>query len=160
MHLYLLRHADAESHASSDRERVLTANGHEQARAVGEFCRRQSVRPELILTSPYRRTVQTAEHVTAALSDGAAQAAAFLASGMEPEAALAELRAHQRLGGVMLVGHQPDLGMLAARLIGLASSENLPVSKASLLCIEVRRLATAGGSLEFLLPAKMMRLES
>ncbi len=157
MTLYLLRHADAEPYATSDRERVLTSEGEEQARVVGEFCRRQAIRPELILTSPYRRTVQTAAQITAALGEGPAQEAAFLASGMEPENALAELCTYQRLGSVMLVGHQPDLGLLAARLIGLDSSENLPVSKASLMRIEVRRLAAAGGSLEFFLPARMMR---
>ena len=124
---------------------------------MGEFCLRQSIRPELILTSPYRRTVQTAALLTAALGEGLAQEAAFLASGMEPETALEELRAYARLGSVMLIGHQPDLGLLAAQLLGLGSAVPLPVSKASLMCIEVERLAAGGGSLEFFLPAKMMK---
>ena len=157
MHLYLLRHADAEPSADSDRARRLTLKGTEQARTVGEFCRRQSLRPALILTSPYVRTVQTAAFVTAALGRDEALEGSFLASGMDTPTALAELVAYQRFESVMLVGHQPDLGELAARLLGLASPGNLPVSKASLMRIDVRRLATGGGSLDFFLLVKLMR---
>lgn len=160
MRLYLLRHADAAPYAASDRERELTPKGDEQARVVGEFCRRQAIRPELILTSPFRRTVQTAALVAAALGDGQPREAAFLASGMEPETALVELRAYERLASVMLVGHQPDLGMLAASLLGLKADGNLPVSKASLACIELDHVTPGGGSLAFFLPARMMRLET
>lgn len=159
MHLYLLRHAEAGSVARTDRERTLTPKGHAQAKTVGGFCARRAIRPELILASPYRRTVQTAEHVTSALGEGPAAEAAFLASGMEPETALAELGAYQRLGSVLFVGHQPDLGLLAARLLGPGSSENLPFGKAALACLDMRRPVAGGGSLEFFVPVEMMEPE-
>ncbi len=157
MRLYLLRHADAVSTATSDHARELTSKGQHQARTVGEFCLRQSIHPELILTSPYRRTVQTADILTSILGTGPATNAPFLASGMDPGDALLELAAYAQLASLMLVGHQPDLGQLAATLLGLKSAENLPFGKASLLCVDATVLIPRAGSLAFFLPVKMMK---
>lgn len=156
MELYLLRHAEAEADAASDRERRLTPKGEGQARAVGEFCRRQSIRPDLVLTSPYRRTVQTAGLVAEALGGACpVQETAFLASGMTPHTAFAELRAYQKFNRLMIIGHQPDLGQLSAALLGLMSPENMPVGKATLTGIVIGYLGPRGGSLEFFLPVGM-----
>ncbi len=155
MRLYLLRHAEAVDHALTDAARELTVRGLEQARTVGAFCLKHALKPDLILTSPYRRAVQTAELVAAALGQPA-QTVPFLASGMAPETALDELSAYQRFASVMLVGHQPDLGMLIATLLGLRNDAAFPVSKASLTCLEVERLVLSGASLQFFLPVKLM----
>ena len=159
MELFFLRHAEAEDNAASDRARELTSTGRAQARAVGDFCRRQAIRPGLIVTSPYRRTVQTAELVAAALGGCPVEEASFLASGMNPHTALTELRAYQKFDRVMIVGHQPDFGQLAAALLGLMSPENMPVGKASLLCIEISRLGARGGSLNFFLPVELAAVD-
>lgn len=155
MRLYLLRHAEASDRAPSDAARELTALGIEQAQTVGAFCKKHGIKPNLILTSPFRRAAQTAQLVAAALGQ-MPQNAGFLASGMDPENALMELGAYQQFASVMIVGHQPDLGMLATRLLGLQSDEVLPVDKASLICLEVERLAIGGASLQFFLPVKLM----
>ena len=155
MRLYLLRHAEAVDQAPSDAARELTAQGLEQARTVGAFCQRHALKPDLVLTSPFRRAVQTAEPVADALGQSP-QTVAFLASGMTPATALSELRAYQRFTSVMLVGHQPDLGVLAATLLGLQNADALPVGKAALTCLEVARLGTGGAHLRFFLPVKLM----
>ncbi len=155
MRLYLLRHAEAADRAPSDAARELTPLGIEQAQTVGAFCKRHSLKPNLILTSPFRRAVQTAQLVAAPLGL-TAQTAAFLASGMDPENALMELGAYQQFAAVMIVGHQPDLGLLATRLLGLRNDETLPVDKASLICLETNRLALGAASLHFFLPVKLM----
>ena len=72
---------------------------------------------------------------------------------MHPADALDELRAYDRLDSLFLVGHQPDLGLLIAALLGLQSDENLAVGKASLTCLEVNQLSPGNGSLRFFLPA-------
>lgn len=154
MKLYVLRHAEAVDHAPTDAARELTARGLEQARAVGTFCQRHGLTPELVLTSPYRRAVQTAELFAAAFGQ-TPQQASFLASGMRDSTALNELRAYKRFDSVVIVGHQPDLGDLIAVLLGLPASENFPVGKASLTCLEVERLAPGGASLRFFLPSKL-----
>ncbi len=157
MLFYLLRHAEAENDAPSDAARELTPKGLEQARTVAAFCERKGVRPALILTSPYRRTVQTADAVAEALKiEGGPQTEQFLASGMDPESALAGLHAFGWAQSLMVVGHQPDLGELATTLLGLSDAGALPVSKATLICLRVERLAPYAARLEFALPVGMM----
>lgn len=155
MELYLLRHAEAVDQAPSDSARQLTPHGLEQARQVGIFCHRQGLVPELILSSPYRRAAQTAELLAAPFRQ-TVQSAPFLASGMHPATALAELRAYTRLRTLFLVGHQPDLGLLAATLLGLTNSESFPFGKASLLGLEVDHPAPGSASLRFFLPVQLM----
>ena len=135
MKLFLLRHAEAEDHAPSDAARPLTQRGVEQARTAGHFCARTKIEPELILFSPFLRAEQTARAFAEAWQPDSRtlQPAPFASSGMDPAAALRELRAFERFDRVMLVGHQPDLGLLAATLLGLRDAGNFPVGKASRL---------------------------
>ncbi len=154
MTLYLLRHAEASDRAPSDAARELTALGSEQAQNVGAFCKRRGIKPSLVLTSPFKRAVQTASLAAAPLGL-TPQTTPFLASGMTTEDALFELTAYKQFASVMIVGHQPDLGQLAATLLGLRP-DALPVDKASLICLEVERLAPGGASLQFFLPVKLM----
>ena len=154
MTLYLLRHAEAEDRAPTDAARQLTPHGLDQARHVAAFCLRHDLRPDLILTSPFRRTIQTAELVAAVFGQ-TPQPAPFLASGMHPADALDELRAYDRFDSVLLVGHQPDLGLLIAALLGLESDDNLAVGKAALTGLEVNQLSPGGGTLRFFLPAHL-----
>ena len=155
MRLYLLRHADAEPNALTDADRPLTDVGREQTERVGRFCQRHSLRPELLVSSPFRRAVETAQPVAAALGVECV-VDPFLASGMRPEEGLRELQVYRRARGVMLVGHQPDLGLLAASLIGLPRAESFSVPKASLTAIEVSFLAPGGGKLKYCLPPQLM----
>ena len=158
MRLFLLRHAEAEAYAASDDARRLTPLGMEQARTVGQFCLRTSIEPELILFSPFLRTEQTARAFAEAWPPDSRtlQSAPFAASGMEPEAALQELRAYERFSRVMLVGHQPDLALLAASLLGWRDAGSLSVDKACLIGLTIRSLSPHGGRLDFHVPVKLM----
>jgi phosphohistidine phosphatase len=157
MHLLLLRHAEAEPMVRTDAERVLTPKGMEQAALAGDYCRRHGLRPDLILTSPYRRTVQTGEIVAAAMRDVPVQADPFLASGMEPDMAFEARRAYGHLGCLLLVGHQPDLGLLLAALLGVKDAANLPFKLATLAGLRIDRFASYGGSLELFVPLSLMQ---
>lgn len=154
MTLYLLRHAEASDRAPTDAARELTALGSEQAQTVGAFCKKRGIKPNLVLTSPFKRAVQTASLAAASLGL-TPQTAPFLTSGMDTENALFELTAYKQFASVMIVGHQPDLGQLAATLLG-TRPDALPVDKASLICLEIERLAPDGASLQFFLPVKLM----
>src|SRR6266404_3492986 len=63
MELYLLRHGIAEDEAASgrDADRRLTGEGREKLRRVLERAHSAGVRPSLILSSPLRRALETAE---------------------------------------------------------------------------------------------------
>ena len=69
MRIYLCRHGDAvgEDEAGSDRDRWLNARGRELSRALARLLREQSVEPDVILSSPLPRAVQTAELIAAGL---------------------------------------------------------------------------------------------
>ena len=156
MLLYLLRHADAEDVRTTDQARELTPEGLRQAQAVGAYCQRQGLGPDLVLASPYRRTVQTAEAVARALGGVTLQHEPFLASGMNPQAAFDGLQAYGWAGSLLLAGHQPDMGQLAAALLGINDAGGIPVGKATLIGLEVDRLVPYGGRLRFFVPVEMM----
>ena len=60
MQIYLLRHGIAED-GTPDSDRALTAEGREKLRRVLARARSADVAPTLILSSPYRRAVETAD---------------------------------------------------------------------------------------------------
>jgi phosphohistidine phosphatase len=157
MLLYLLRHAEAESVAAGDFERVLTPKGREQAARAGRFCRQNHLRPEVLLSSPVTRARQTADIVAKGLGQTEVIEAPWAACGMSPSTAMDELKAFRRFESVMVVGHQPDLGELAGALLGLAGPGALHVRKGLLLAIQ-----TGGdpsprlGVLELFVPSRLM----
>jgi phosphohistidine phosphatase len=156
MRLLVLRHAEAEPALTTDAERALTPPGRAQAARAGAYCQRHGLRPDLVLTSPYRRTVQTGEILAAALAGVPAKADPFLASGMQPAEAFEGLRSYRNLTCLLIVGHQPDLGQLTASLLGMREAENLPFKVASLAGLRVDRFASFGASLEFFVPLALM----
>jgi phosphohistidine phosphatase len=111
MDLILWRHAEAEMSAP-DMARVLTPKGHKQARRMADWLTVQLPESCKILVSPAVRTVQTAEalerkyRIVPELAPGAdavdVLAAANWPTGKEP---------------VLIVGHQPTLGLVAALLL-------------------------------------------
>lgn len=157
MIIYLLRHAEAEELATSDAARRLTPKGDEQSARVGKFCREHGIKPELVLSSPVTRAWQTAKIVSRAWPDAELVEAPWAACGMDPARAMEELGACTKFPSVMLVGHQPDLSLLAAELLGLSGAGALRVRKALLAGIDASHGVGRGrGVLQFFLPVKMM----
>ena len=157
MLIYLLRHAEAEMLAASDQARRLTPKGDEQALRVGKFCQRQGIEPAVILSSPVTRAVQTAKLVAKSLPEAELVEVPWAKCGMDPWAAMDELKAYAKFPSVMLVGHQPDLGGLAAALLGMPSVHPLRVRKALLIGIDASGgLATGAGTLQFFIPVRLM----
>jgi phosphohistidine phosphatase len=111
MRLVLVRHADS-APGTPDERRTLTPEGHEQARALGERLRAEGIRPDAVLTSPLLRARQTAE----ALGFGEPEADDRLAPGATPETVREAIA--DRGDTVLVVGHQPDCGRVAASLTG------------------------------------------
>ena len=116
LELVLIRHGIAEPrHSGLDHPaRALTPRGRRRTRAVLACLARRGVTLDCLLTSPYRRAVQTAE---LAVEVGIAPC---LESHDLLRPAGSTLALVQRLQGrVGLVGHEPDLGQLACGLLGL-----------------------------------------
>ena len=120
--LWLLRHGDAEPHgARPDAQRRLTERGVEQARAAGRALAALGVAPEIVLTSPKLRALDTARHACAALGAEPVEHAA-LAGGFDAEEALALASAGgvdvDGDGRVLVVGHEPDFSQVVHDLTG------------------------------------------
>lgn len=112
MDLMLWRHAEAEDYNSGgDHERRLTAKGKRQARKMAEWLAPRLPQDTRILVSPATRAVQTA---------AALEREFELCKQISTGASLADHLAAARwpaAGSVLLVGHQPTLGQLAALLM-------------------------------------------
>lgn len=154
MNLFLLRHADAATIAATDDQRVLSTKGHKQANRVAGFCQKNEVRPDLILSSPLPRARQTAKAVASKL-DVKLEIVPWLAIECLPEEILRGIDRHTHLESVMLVGHEPDFGLLTTFLLGSASGA-VRIRKATLLLLEVSDWRRGGARLEWSLPVKMM----
>ena len=110
MELILWRHAEAED-GLSDMARRLTAKGEKQADKMAAFLRTHLPQDTRILVSPAKRTQQTAQ----ALSKNFITEPA-IAPGASPQAILkaANWLEDEGKGSVLIVGHQPSLGDVAA----------------------------------------------
>lgn len=156
MKLYLLRHAEAVDNAPSDKARQLTEKGLKQAEKVGRFCSGQGIAWDAVLTSPLVRARQTADGVLSQMVDPpSVEVVAWLASGMDPETALSELTAYRQFVSILLVGHEPDFSSLASYLIG-AKGNAIRVRKAAMLLLELETVRGGGGSLQWLVPVKLL----
>lgn len=114
MQVFLVRHAKA-APGEPDALRPLTPHGRQQARELGRRLAGEGVRPSAVLTSPLLRARETADEIARATG-----------SSVEPDERLApgatvdDLRdaAAGRDGPLVVVGHQPDCGLIAGELTG------------------------------------------
>lgn len=155
MLLYLLRHANADTIATTDDARTLSEKGEAQAQKIARFCDERELRPELILASPLVRTRQTAQSIAERLR-AELLVAPWLASGMTPETATEALQEYLRFQSVMLVGHEPDFSLLIAYLLGLPDHARFIVRKGSLTLLEFRSLRVGAATFHFSMPCRLM----
>ena len=112
MELILWRHAEAED-SSPDLSRELTEKGRRQAEKTAAFLRQHLPHDARILVSPATRTQQTVAALTANFNTVPA-----IAPGASAHAVLQAVRWPNAGGTVLVVGHQPTLGAVAAQLLG------------------------------------------
>ena len=120
IHVYLVRHAIAEQRDfvrwPDDAERPLSPAGTTRFRAAARGLRELVPEIDVVLTSPYVRSVQTAEVLAEETGWPAAQPAPQLAGNRPAADALALLRSLEGIGSVALVGHEPCLSSLTSLL--------------------------------------------
>jgi phosphohistidine phosphatase len=160
LELYLVRHGVAAERGDDypdDSKRPLTANGIAKMRKEARALDALGVSFDLILTSPLVRTRQTAD----ALAQGMAspppiQTTDALTPAGTSAAVIKELAAHMRLARIALVGHEPNIGELAARLIGARAP--LPFKKGAICRIDFEVFPPKGtGALIWFATPKMLR---
>jgi phosphohistidine phosphatase len=114
--LHLIRHADAVP-AEKDPARPLSVRGRRQAKALATFFRRNGwLQPKAMWHSPLARSHETAALLAAGLEfTGPLHEESGLEPEDDPRATFARLR---KVGdGLVIVGHEPHLGLLASLLV-------------------------------------------
>ncbi len=131
---YILRHGIAEmrgaANALDDTKRTLTPEGKRKMRDIAAGLARIGVEVDWIVSSPLVRAVETSEIVGEALSGKPPmELCDALRPGGSAEALIAFIAKRADRRRVLVVGHEPDLSELAARLIGAGGSANLAFKK-------------------------------
>ncbi|WP_305044026.1 SixA phosphatase family protein [Geoalkalibacter sp.] len=137
MKLYLVRHAKAVERAFDIPEeyRYLTPEGRERFRAVAGSLRKKGMAPEVIVSSPLVRAVQTAEILAEALTfNGPLTIDEALAPGFGLEGLHRVLGRHPGAASLACVGHNPDLSDLGGALLGTPGA--LSLSKGGVLALD------------------------
>jgi len=158
--LYLIRHGVAEPRGDAwpdDAKRPLTERGVSRLRKGARSLARGGVRIDVILTSPLTRTRQTAEVVASAFDPKPPIVSVeALAPGGAQAAVMTELEKHVRRGHIAIVGHEPGIGELAARLAGMRHA--MEFKKGAICRIDVETLPPRGaGMIRWFLTPKLLR---
>jgi len=160
LELYLIRHGVAAERGKDwpeDAQRPLTPDGIARLRKSVHGLNAMGVGFDQIVTSPLVRTRQTAdvvaeeleEHPPIAVSDA-------LAPAGSTASVIQEITRHVRKPRLALVGHEPNLGELAAQLIGARTP--LEFKKGGICRIDFDMLPPKGGGLlRWFLTPKMLR---
>lgn len=144
--LYLVRHAIAAERGPAwpdDALRPLTHKGKARMRQVVAGLAALGVRVDQVITSPLTRAAETAELLVEGLQPTPTLAVTTaLAPGQPLEALLRALEPYDRADAIALVGHEPDLGEVAASLLG--AQEPLPFKKGGVCRLDFVRLPPHG----------------
>lgn len=157
--LHLLRHAHAGDPAKwdgDDASRPLSEKGRRQAKDLGGLLAVIDEPPDLFITSPKVRAVQTAEIVAKAMRNRVKVAVDDrLAGPLDPVLVNAILDAAGNAFRPCIVGHDPDFSQLLGEFIGTAP---IPMRKAALARIDFAGddVADGQGTLRYLLPPELV----
>lgn len=166
MELFVIRHAIAEplgkENEFSDEMRALTVEGRNRMREVVKGLVKLGVEFDLILTSPLKRAVETAEifGTAAGLTKKDIKQSVNLAPGASAEDLFAEIKGLAGVEAIALIGHQPDLGGLISRIIQSdAGALSIQLKKGSVCCLNVTEtVPTLRGDLMWLMTPRQLRL--
>jgi phosphohistidine phosphatase len=159
MQLIIIRHAIAVPRGTPgipDEERALTPEGEQRFREAAKGLASLVGRPDALLTSPWLRAKQTAAIAAAAWGRLEPKETPALASGSFDEQA-AVLDRYPDETTVAVVGHEPWVSELLARLLGSRHDDRLEFKKGGAALVDVPGRLAEGGQLVWYLPPKVLR---
>lgn len=153
MILYFLRHGKA-GHGDpldpDDDARQLTSGGIAELRAAAAIWRRLNLRPDVVISSPLPRALQTAELFVSGMG---MEREVVVDERLRPGADWADfargIAAHRDARRVLFAGHEPDLSSAVEVLTGARA---VRMRKGGLACVEFPGIPEPGaGELAWLL---------
>jgi phosphohistidine phosphatase len=160
LELYLIRHGIAAERGDQypdDSRRPLTSQGISRLKQEAKGLDELEVSIGVILTSPLVRAKQTADVIAEGMK-GHPQVITTdaLAPAGAAAAVMQEISKHLRKGSIALVGHEPNMGELAGRLIGARTP--IEFKKGAICRIDFDVPPPKGvGMLRWFLTPKMLR---
>jgi phosphohistidine phosphatase len=159
MFIYFLRHASAGqrlTNAKKDEKRGLDKDGIEQCGYIGRALAALGVHVDIIVSSPLKRSTQTASLVGNEMGNEGKLA---LENALRPEATFSDfqkmLAKYARQDSVLLVGHNPNLGEFLGRVIsGSGCEATIDLKKGAIAKVETRR---SSGSLSWCFTPRILR---
>ena len=157
-HLYLLRHAKSswDEPAVADFDRPLNARGLETAPFMGELMAERAIRPDLIISSPAKRALETALLVKEASGTDSplrVDERVYEASPLTLRTVISQVS--DEISSVLLVGHNPGMEGLVRHLTG--EVQTMPTASLAFVTLNIdswRAADTGTGILNFLLRPK------
>ncbi len=163
MFILLVRHAKAETRsllglgAKSEARRPLTDAGRKRMRRAAKALHRLVPAVDVIASSPLTRARETAEILAGRYNAMAVVDLMPLSPGGSEKELLDWLREQRQDAVVVLVGHEPDLGLLASWLLTGKKSAFTPLRKGAASFIRFDEVPAAGdGVLEWMLTPKLL----
>jgi phosphohistidine phosphatase len=162
MEIYVVRHGIAidreDPKCPPDPERYLTEEGIEKTKRVAAAVAALGASPDLLLSSPYVRAMQTAEIFASALdySKQKIRRTDLLLPGAEPSLFFRELAKDKQTSTLFVFGHAPQLDDIIAAALG-SKHHITSLKKAGVALIELKRISPPNGQLVWLAPPKVLR---
>jgi phosphohistidine phosphatase len=154
MQIYLLRHglADDAKSGQPDSERPLTGEGREKLRRVLKRARSADLDPSSILSSPYRRAMETAGVAAEVLGyTGEIVRTRALVPEASPFDAWEEIRSRKSERAILLASHEPLMSAMVAFLLD-SPALHVDMKKGALVRIDCERFGPkAAGALKWML---------
>ena len=158
LELYLLRHGIAEDRAPSGRDpdRALTDRGKEKLEKVLRRAQKSGVQPTLIISSPYKRALETAEIAARELDyHSEIVKSERLTPHSTPHDLWSEVRAHRDEPSILLAGHEPLFSAAVAWMVG-STRAMVDFKKGGLARIDFANVgADPRGVLQWLITARV-----
>jgi phosphohistidine phosphatase len=159
MVIYFLRHASAGQSVANqkkDEKRALDKEGILQCGMVGRALVALDVQVEAILSSPLKRSAQTASLVGNELSY---EGKVHFEDGLRPQASFVDFRRmlekYVKLESVLVVGHNPNLSEFLGRIISEAGCEaDVDLKKGAVARVEMGRNS---GVLHWMVTPRILR---
>ena len=158
MQLLIIRHAIAVEPAPglADEERTLTEEGVTRFRDAARGLAAVLDPPDVLLTSPWLRAVQTAEIAASAWGKVSPKTTNALGGG-RVEHVLKILDGYRGKKLVAVVGHEPQLSALLARLLGAPEASRFAFKKGGAALVDLSGDVREGGSLVWSMPPRLLR---
>ena len=162
MLLFIVRHGIAidreDPKCPPDPERYLTEEGLKKTKDVARGVAALGVKPDLFLSSPYVRAIQTAEIFASVLkySRQKIRRDNFLLPGWDPGLFYKDLARSRGLESVFCFGHAPHLDELLAAGLGLKKDVS-QLKKAGVAALELSRISPPEGVLLWLAVPKLLK---